>query len=93
MITIDDPETERLARELAARDGESVERVIRKAVQAQAATLTATAEGIPTEAPPEVQARRMAAIARIQQEIAALPVLDPRSADEILGYDENGLPS
>jgi antitoxin VapB len=26
-------------------------------------------------------------------EIAALPVLDPRSPDEILGYDEFGLPS
>lgn len=25
--------------------------------------------------------------------VAALPVLDPRSPDEILGYDEFGLPS
>ncbi|MEM7537292.1 MAG: hypothetical protein AAF639_34290 [Chloroflexota bacterium] len=30
---------------------------------------------------------------RIQAEIATLPVVDTRSADEILGYDENGLPS
>jgi len=31
-------------------------------------------------------------IEQIQAEIAALPVLDERSADEIIGYDENGLP-
>ena len=29
----------------------------------------------------------------IQKEIAALPVLDSRTADEILGYDDFGLPS
>jgi len=29
----------------------------------------------------------------IQREIAALPILDSRSIDEILGYDEFGLPS
>lgn len=32
-------------------------------------------------------------ILRIGKECAALPVLDNRTADEILGYDENGLPS
>ena len=30
---------------------------------------------------------------KIAAEFAALPVLDNRSADEILGYDENGLPT
>ncbi len=29
----------------------------------------------------------------ITQKLAAMPVLDSRSIDEILGYDENGLPS
>ena len=28
----------------------------------------------------------------IAKHMAGLPVLDPRSADEILGYDDNGLP-
>ena len=27
------------------------------------------------------------------EEIKKLPVLDPRSPDEIIGYDEHGLPS
>ncbi|MFH1555732.1 MAG: type II toxin-antitoxin system VapB family antitoxin, partial [Pseudomonadota bacterium] len=32
-------------------------------------------------------------LAAIQRRWNALPVLDPRSSDEIIGYDENGLPS
>ena len=34
-----------------------------------------------------------AAIQAILDRCAGLPVLDTRSADEILGYDENGLPN
>jgi antitoxin VapB len=30
--------------------------------------------------------------ARLLDELAALPVLDHRKPDEIIGYDENGLP-
>ena len=33
----------------------------------------------------------LAAIHALQDEIARLPVLDPRKPDEILGYDETGL--
>jgi antitoxin VapB len=29
----------------------------------------------------------------IGRHFSSLPVLDPRSPDEILGYDENGLPT
>lgn len=91
MITIDDPETERLGRELAACSGESVEAIVRAAVRARAvAPPRATPE---QHAAPEEQARRASVITRIQQEIAALPVLDSRSADETLGYDANGLPT
>jgi hypothetical protein len=32
-----------------------------------------------------------AAIRAIQDELAHLPVLDPRSPDEIMGYNEDGL--
>lgn len=32
-------------------------------------------------------------LVRISKECAALPVLDGRAADEILGYDERGLPA
>ncbi|MFM7346691.1 MAG: hypothetical protein ACKO1J_15145 [Tagaea sp.] len=42
---------------------------------------------------PEEVARRRAVIRRAQAAIRALPVLSDASADEILGYDENGLPT
>jgi len=31
-------------------------------------------------------------VRRVQERIASLPVLDSRSADELLGYDEHGVP-
>lgn len=36
---------------------------------------------------------RLSAIMEISRRCAALPELDPRSADEIIGYDENGFPA
>ena len=33
------------------------------------------------------------AIEKIVEKVAKLPVLDDRPADDILGYDENGLPT
>lgn len=41
----------------------------------------------PHPVPPDAAAR----INALQQKVARLPVLDPRSPDAILGYDENGL--
>lgn len=35
----------------------------------------------------------MEKIREILDRVDAMPVLDPRSPDEILGYDENGLPT
>jgi antitoxin VapB len=37
--------------------------------------------------------RRRKAIDAIVEHCAALPILDDRSEDEILGYDEHGLPT
>ena len=37
--------------------------------------------------------RRREAINALVAQIATLPVLDARSAEEVLGYDENGLPT
>jgi hypothetical protein len=44
---------------------------------------------LPTRTP----AAEYAAIAEIQDRVAALPVLDDRSQQEIIGYNEFGLPS
>lgn len=89
MITIDDPETERLVRDLAARSGRSVEAVVQDAVRERAAQMTSSAD----EVPPEEQARRHAILVEFARRFDTLPVLDNRSADEIIGYDENGLPT
>jgi len=44
----------------------------------------------PTEPTPQ---ERLSAMMEISRHCAALPELDPRSANEIVGYDENGLPA
>jgi hypothetical protein len=49
-------------------------------------------ERIAAGMPPTVAERR-GAIDRIVAEVAKLPVLDPRSPDEIVGYDDDGLPA
>jgi len=73
------PEAEQLAQELAAKNGKSVDDVVTIALREQA----------------EREKRRAHihnVIKEIQDEVAKLPVLDDRSPDEILGYDELGLP-
>jgi hypothetical protein len=42
----------------------------------------------PRRQPTEIVSR----LERLAAEYCALPVYDPRSADEIVGYDANGLP-
>ncbi len=80
-ISIKDPETDRLARQLAATTGETLTDAIREALR----------ERLAREAK---RARRGlgAEVRRIQERVARLPVLDDRTDDAILGYDENGLP-
>jgi antitoxin VapB len=80
-ISIKDPETDRLARALAAATGESLTTAIRRALE----------ERLEREAQ---RSRRGIAveIRRIQERLARLPVLDPRPDEEILGYDDHGLP-
>ena len=81
-ISIKDPETDRLARALAAQTGESLTDAIRKALRDRLEREThRTRPGMAAE------------VRRIQQRVSGLAVLDRRPADEILGYDQHGLPS
>lgn len=80
-LNIKDPETDRLARELAAETGESITVAARRAIEERLA---------------RVRARRLAdpaaeELRTIVQRGRARAVLDARSAEEIVGYDENGL--
>lgn len=88
-IHIKDAETERLARELAARSGESITQSTKHAIAERLARIRGGRGGRNKDKNRDVQ---RAEIARIVQRIAALPELDSRSAEEIIGFDESGLP-
>ncbi|MFO1038950.1 MAG: type II toxin-antitoxin system VapB family antitoxin [Geminicoccaceae bacterium] len=82
-LSLKDPETDRLAREVASLTGESLTMAIR----------TALAERLRRERLKRGEGPALARdLGMIARRCAALPVLDTRTDDEILGYDENGLP-
>ncbi|MDO5699510.1 MAG: type II toxin-antitoxin system VapB family antitoxin [Dermatophilus congolensis] len=84
-LNIKDPETDRLARELASRTGESITVAIRGAIEERLTRVRAQENKTGTED----LLREI--IARGRARSAA--ETDPRTPDEILGYDEHGLPS
>ena len=81
-LSIKHPEADKLARQLAEATGESLTDAI---IQALRERLRREQGRI---RPPRLRDE----IRAIRQRCAALPVRDHRSPDEILGYDEQGLP-
>jgi antitoxin VapB len=84
-IYVKDRETETAVRNYAARKGLTVTAAIRRAV--------VEAEAVDEAAVEARYLRMLRNIRKIQARTASLPVLDDRTPDEILGYDENGLPT
>ena len=82
-LSIKDSETDRLARELAHTTGESLTDAIKRALE----------ERLARERARRASRSLGATLRRLQDAVAQLPVLDSRSADELLGYDDAGLPS
>lgn len=81
-LNIRNPEAERLATELARQTGENKTTAITKALRDRLARVRR-----------ERGHRSLAdEVEQIAQHFASLPVLDNRAPEEILGYDENGLP-
>lgn len=80
-FSIKNDEADVLARRLAATTGESLTEAV----------LVALRERLARE---ERRGRRGAALRlqRLADEVATLPVVDDRPADELLGYDDRGLP-
>jgi antitoxin VapB len=78
---------EQLARLIAIKTGKTPEQIVREAVEARAAE-AGVAQPKRKRTPEEIRASIDAIAARV----AALPVLDTRSDDEILGYNEHGVP-
>ena len=82
-LNIKDAEADRLARELAKVTGETLTEAVTIALR----------ERLARQAPPPRPQSVIEIVREIQERLAELPVYDDRSADEIIGYDENGLPT
>ncbi|MDE2377827.1 type II toxin-antitoxin system VapB family antitoxin [Bradyrhizobium sp.] len=81
-LSIKDPETERLARNLAQLTGETITAATRRAVEERLRRVGG-------------QTRKIALLedmAEIRRRWSEMPVMDDRTPDEIVGYDEHGLP-
>jgi antitoxin VapB len=81
-ISIKNNETEHLARELARETGESITEVIKRSLQDRLQRLRGRRHA--RELPEQVE--------DILQRMDALPTVDPRTEEEILGYNAFGMP-
>jgi antitoxin VapB len=81
-LSIKHPDADRLARELADTTGETLTEAIINALRERLRREQGKARG----------PRLRDDIRAIRRRCAVLPVRDHRSPDQILGYDERGLP-
>ena len=83
-LQISHPEVESLLQELVSYTGETVQQAIANSVKERLVR-----EKAKTTSPSLLSDELL----RIGRECAALPVLDNRTPDEMLGYDQVGLPA
>jgi antitoxin VapB len=81
-LSIKDPEADRLARELASRTGETLTEAVTCALR----------ERLERHRARRATPRLSDELRRIGERCSALPVLDDRSPDDIVGYDGRGVP-
>jgi antitoxin VapB len=81
-LNIKNQDTYRLARELAEQTGETLTEAVTVAVRERLASLHRR----------HGREEVVRSVQDIQEFVRGLPDLDRRSADEVLGYDEFGLP-
>lgn len=82
-ILIKDPETDRIVRELAARTGETITDAVKTAATERLAKL-----------PRRTDRLDMEKLERTLAKIRSYPRINEQlTDDEIIGYDENGVPS
>jgi len=82
-LNIKDPETDRLARELALATGESITVAARRAIEERLGRVRARAA-----AEPELDELR-----ELVRRGRSRATLDARTPEQILGYDEHGSPT
>jgi antitoxin VapB len=81
-LSLKDKKTDRLARAVAALTGETLTDAVRIAL----------AERLERERQRRGEGARLAdQLEQLGRDCKALPDLDPRSPDEIVGYDQNGI--
>lgn len=81
-MSIKNLDVERLARELASKTGDSLTGAIQKALEERLERLKRERQ----------QQKILAPLEDILRRVDQLPVVDSRNPDEIVGYDEHGLP-
>lgn len=81
-LSIKNAEVEGMVREIAARRGVGMTEALRQVLAEEVERQQAAAEA-------EVEAK----VREIARRIAAMPDVSTLTDDEILGYDENGVPS
>lgn len=79
-LSIKNPKAHRLAEQLSKQLGVTLTEAVIRALENQ------------VQAKPKPKPINWEKVNAILEELRALPVLDTRSEDEILGYDEFGLP-
>ena len=84
-MSIKNAEVEGLAREIAERRNISLTEVFRVSLAREAARDRVL--------PKNDHLAKLELLRKISMEAAALPVISYASEDEILGYDENGIPT
>jgi antitoxin VapB len=83
ILNIKDPEVHALAVELATRTGQSLTQAVKQALLDRLARERAATSN---------QQRLVARVLELGRRASSRPVLDSRSPEEILGYDEFGAP-
>jgi len=81
-LSIRNPETENLARRIARETGETLTEAIQRSLQERLERLSQRRRG-------RIVGEKLQDILR---RVDALPTLDTRPEDEILGYDSQGIP-
>jgi antitoxin VapB len=81
-LSIKDPETERLARNLARLTGENITTATKRAIEERLRRVGGHSR----------KATLLQDLAEIRARWSAMPVLDDRAPGDILDYDEHGLP-
>lgn len=78
-LSIKSERADQLARELAALTGESITVAVEVSLEARLEV--------------ERRRRRARGLGDIVERFRRLPVLDPRDPDDVIGYDDDGLPT